>query len=94
MVLSTLAELGAKFSCQNKLELELLSKVGIPAEDIFFGSSVKVASHLRLASSCGVDVMAFETAAEIHKIQKNSPNARSETKLSLITGLRFLKKSS
>jgi hypothetical protein len=42
MVLSTLAELGAKFSCQNKVQLEQLSKIGVPSEDIFFGSSVKV----------------------------------------------------
>ncbi len=42
MVLSTLAELGAKFSCQNKVQLEQLSKIGVPPEDIFFGSSVKV----------------------------------------------------
>lgn len=76
MVLSTLAGLGAKFSCQNKNEMEQLSKIGIPPEDIFFGSSVKVASHLRFANSFGVDVMAFETAAEIAKIKKNSPNAR------------------
>ncbi len=76
MVLSTLAELGAKFSCANKLEMEQLSKIGIPAKDIIFGCSVKVASHLRYASSCGIDVMAFESLAEIQKIKKNSPNAR------------------
>ena len=76
MVLSTLAQLGAKFSCQNKLHLEQLSKIGVPAEDIFFGSSVKVASHLRFANTFGVNIMAFETAAEITKIKKNSPNAR------------------
>ena len=76
MVLSTLAELGAKFSCQNKVEMEQLSKIGIPAKDIIFGSSIKVAGHLRFASTFGVDVMAFESLAEIAKIKKNSPNAR------------------
>jgi ornithine decarboxylase len=76
MVLSTLAQLGAKFSCQNKLEMEQLKKIGIPAQDIMFGSSVKVASHLRFAASCGIDVMGFESSAEIIKIKKNSPNAR------------------
>ena len=76
MVLSTLAELGAKFSCQNKLEMEQLSKIGIPASDIIFGSSIKVASHLRFAETFGVRVMAFESLAEIAKIKKNSPDAR------------------
>ena len=77
MVLTTLAGLGIKFSCQNKLEMEKLSKIGVTPQDIFFVSSVKVASHLRFANSFGVEVMAFETAAEIEKIKKNSPNARS-----------------
>lgn len=86
MVLSTLAELGAKFSCANKLEMEQLSKIGIPAKDIIFGSSVKVASHLRYASSCGIDVMAFESLAEIQKIKKNSPNARLVYRLNFPTG--------
>ncbi|KAJ8710225.1 hypothetical protein PYW07_009591 [Mythimna separata] len=76
LLVSTLAALGAGFDCASKVEIELVTSIGVAPERIIFANPAKMASHIRYASAVGVDVMTFDSENELMKIKQLMPHAR------------------
>ncbi|XP_047035562.1 ornithine decarboxylase 1-like [Helicoverpa zea] len=76
LLVSTLAALGAGFDCASKVEIELVTSIGVAPERIIFANPAKMASHIRYASAMGVDVMTFDSETELMKIKQFMPHAQ------------------
>ncbi|XP_075926084.1 ornithine decarboxylase-like [Petromyzon marinus] len=75
-IVHILATLGAGFDCASKEEIALVQSIGVSADRIIYANPCKQASHLRYAAKYGVDLMTFDSDAELHKIARINPNAR------------------
>lgn len=75
LLVSTLAALGTGFDCASKVEIELVTSIGVAPERIIFANPAKMASHIRYASAVGVDVMTFDSETELMKIKQYMPHA-------------------
>lgn len=82
-VLETLAEEGACFEAASLYELKLLEEIGVPADRILYGTSVKPISHLKKFHEYGVNRFAFDSAQELDKIAAIAPNARVYVRVSV-----------
>ncbi|CAK1590985.1 unnamed protein product [Parnassius mnemosyne] len=76
LLLSTLAALGTGFDCASKAEIELITGLGVRPERIIFANPAKLASHIRYASTVGVDLMTFDSETELVKIKQAMPHAQ------------------
>lgn len=75
-VLEVLAAMGTGFDCASKMEINKVLSLGVNSDRIIFANPAKPASHIRHASSMGIDLMTFDNEVELHKIKKYYPNAR------------------
>ncbi|XP_078729863.1 ornithine decarboxylase-like [Lampetra fluviatilis] len=75
-IVHTLATLGVGFDCASKEEIALVQSLGVSADRIIYANPCKQASHLRYAANYGVDLMTFDSDAELHKVARINPNAR------------------
>ena len=75
-VLRVVADEGCGFEVASKYELEFLKNIGVPADKIIYGTSVKPASHIKDFFSYGVDRFAADSASELEKIALVAPGAR------------------
>ena len=57
-------------------EIQTMTDMGVPADQIIFANPCKPASHVRFAASRGIDLMTFDNEAELTKIQNLMPTAR------------------
>ena len=67
---------GLTRSVQKLINLFNIPAQGINPHDIYFANTSKVASHMKSAMANDVDLMAFDSLRELHKIQKSCPKAR------------------
>lgn len=72
----TLAELGTGFDCASIKELEQILSMGIDQKRIIYSHTVKQASHLQFAADKGVEMVTFDSPAELNKIKSIHPNAK------------------
>ena len=74
-VLRCLHDQGSRFEAASVFELELLLRTGIAAGDVLFSNPVKAPEHIARAYQAGVRTFAFDTAAEVRKLQRHAPRS-------------------
>jgi ornithine decarboxylase len=67
-VLRTLAELGAGFDCASKAELRRVMQLGVESSRIIYANPCKQTSMIRYARDAHVDLMTFDNADELYKV--------------------------
>lgn len=75
-LLQWLIAMGVGFNCANKSEMELVLELGCEASKIVFGNPCKQSSHVRYAAKHQVNLVGFDSAAELSKMKKNYPQAQ------------------
>lgn len=75
-VLKTLMNLGSSFEAASLGELSLLKEIGVSAEKIIFGSSVKSAEAIKQFYEFGVRRFAYDNKEELIKIAQNAPHSK------------------
>jgi ornithine decarboxylase len=75
-IVSALAGLGANFDLASAGEMEICRGLGVPAGRLSFGNTIKRERDIAAARSDGVDLFAFDSAAELEKLARQSPGAR------------------
>ncbi len=75
-VLELLHRGGASFEVASKYELRLLKEIGVPANRIIFGTSVRAESEIKDFVEYGVDRFAFDSEEELLKIARQAPGCR------------------
>lgn len=75
-VLTILSQLGVGFNCSNKADIKTVLELGVDTSRIIYSSPCKLSSNLKFAASQGVQLIAFESEAELRKIKSYHPNAR------------------
>ena len=75
-VLELLAEMGASFDCASIYEIEDALAAGAPVERLSFGNTIKKQSDIARARALGVDMFAFDCAAELQKLATAAPGAK------------------
>jgi ornithine decarboxylase len=75
-VLRAVMDAGGGFEVASAHELELLKKINVPPEKIFYGTSVKAESHIKAFKDYGVDIFAFDSFSELEKIASIAPGSR------------------
>jgi ornithine decarboxylase len=75
-VLTILSQLGVGFNCSSKGDIKKVLDLGVDISRIIYSSPCKLSSQIKFAASHGVDLVAFESEAELHKIKSYHPNAR------------------
>lgn len=87
MVIKTLIALGTSFDCASRVrliiddfnsqgEIQMVLDQGVAPTNIIYANPCKQASHLRFASSVGVQKMTFDNVDELHKIKQFCPEAQ------------------
>ena len=67
-ILDTLAAAGAGFDCASMAEMEAVVARGVPRRRMIYAHPCKPVSHLLYAKSVGVEMMTFDNADELAKI--------------------------
>lgn len=75
-VLTILSQLGVGFNCSSKGDIKTVLDFGVDTSRIIYSSPCKLSSHIKFAANHGVQLIAFESEAELHKIKSYHPNAR------------------
>lgn len=75
-VLKILLDAGSGFEVASMYELNILKKLKVPPGKIVFGTSVKIASHIKEFVKYGVDRFAFDSLQEAEKIAQIAPKSR------------------
>ena len=75
-VIAAVAAEGGRFDCASRGEIDLCLSLGIPAERIAFGNTIKRASDIAHAFACGVEQFAADAEEELYKIAQHAPGAR------------------
>ncbi len=75
-ILSLLVRLGSSFDCASIYEIRDCLAAGAPARRLSFGNTIKKSADIRAAWKLGVDLFAFDSAAELHKLAEAAPGAR------------------
>ena len=75
-ILERLGRIGANFDAASIHEVESLRAVGIPAERICFGHTVKKQTHIARAHELGVHLFAFDSTLELEKLSAAAPGAQ------------------
>lgn len=75
-VLRLLAALGTGFDCASKTEIQTILDMGVSPSRIVYAHPCKTSSYIRYASQVDVQMMTFDNAEELIKIQKFYPNAK------------------
>jgi ornithine decarboxylase len=75
-IVTLLAWLGANFDIASRQELELCLSLGVTAERLWYGNTIKKASDIAFAFQCGVRSFAFDSEAELQKLAMHAPGSR------------------
>jgi ornithine decarboxylase len=75
-IVAPLAALGASFDLASPGELDICLGLGIPAQRLSFGNTVKRERDIAAAWAKGVGLFAFDSAAELEKLARSAPGAR------------------
>jgi ornithine decarboxylase len=75
-ILGVLRDLGSNFDTASIYEIEHCLKVGIGAERLSFGSTIKKERDIAAAHAKGVRLFAFDSEAELLKLARGAPGAQ------------------
>ncbi len=75
-VVRAVAELGGRFDCASRGEIDLCLGLGIPADRIAFGNTIKRASDIAHAHAMGIEQFAVDAEEELRKLAQHAPGAR------------------
>ncbi|KAF9395826.1 hypothetical protein CPC16_006699 [Podila verticillata] len=75
MVMRLLASLGTGFDCASKNEIQSVLDMGIDPSRIIYANPCKQNAFVSYARRNNVDMMTFDNAEELHKIQRFHPDA-------------------
>src|SRR5271166_470752 len=75
-IVAALSALGAGFDLASPGELDICLGLGIPAERLSFGNTIKRERDIAAAWAKGVGLFAFDSAAELDKLARSAPGAR------------------
>jgi ornithine decarboxylase len=75
-VIAALAAMGSRFDAASRGEIALCLGLGVPAERIAFGNTIKRAADIAWAHSVGVRQFAVDAEAEVRKVAAHAPGAR------------------
>jgi len=75
-VLETLCDEGCGFDAASRGEIELCLSLGISADRISFGNTIKRSSDISFAHASGIALFAADSDEELEKIALNAPGAR------------------
>ncbi|XP_068192456.1 ornithine decarboxylase-like [Antennarius striatus] len=75
-VLKMLRALGTGFDCASKGEIKLALSLGVTPDKILYAHTIKPPSHIRYASTQGVNMMTFDNEDELQKISLNHAKAK------------------
>ena len=75
-LLSILKELGSCFDVASLQEVQMCLDVGISADRISYGSTIKKAKHIASAFEHGVTLYSFDSLEELKKIARHAPGSR------------------
>jgi len=74
-VLGLLHELGSSFDVASVGEIELCEALGVPAERMSFGNTIKKSADIDRAFRSGVRMFAFDSMEELDKLATHAPGA-------------------
>lgn len=75
-IVTAVAALGGQFDCASRGEIDLCLGLGVPAEKIAFGNTIKRAADIAHAHAMGVEQFAADAEEELYKIAAHAPGAR------------------
>ena len=75
-VLAILDRLGSSFDVASRGEIDLCLHLGVKADRISFGNTIKKERDIAYAYEQGVRLFAFDSAAELDKLARVAPGAR------------------
>ena len=75
-LLATLAPLCSGFDCASMGEIQKILSLGVTANRIIYANPCKPISHIRYATTVGVDLMTFDNLDELKKVSRVNPSAR------------------
>jgi diaminopimelate decarboxylase len=75
-------DLGCTFAANGEEEIRHVLALGVPPARVRFGAAVKRQEAIQYAASVGVDLLAFDSSAELLKIAKAHPGCRVLTQTS------------
>jgi ornithine decarboxylase len=75
-ILACLAQEGSSFDAASITEIKDCLAAGVPAERISFGNTVKKTTDIAAAAALGIDLFAFDSAAELEKLASAAPGAK------------------
>ena len=67
-IIAALAALGASFDLASEGEIERCRGLGVPADRCSFGNTIKRETDIAHAHAHGIDLFAFDSAAELEKL--------------------------
>ena len=82
-VIGVLAAEGCHFDMASEGEIQRCAGLGIPADRFCFGNTIKRERDIVYARSLGVDLFAFDAAAEMEKLARAAPGAGVFCRLSV-----------
>ncbi|GAB5471825.1 MAG: type III PLP-dependent enzyme [Rhodospirillales bacterium] len=74
-VLRLLDRLGANFDVASRGEIDICMELGISAERLSFGNTIKKAADIAYAYARGVQLFAFDSVGELEKLAEHAPGA-------------------
>ena len=75
-VIAALAPLGANLDLASEGEIDRCLDLGIAADRLSFGNTIKRESEIARARERGVNLFAFDSAAELEKVARAAPQSR------------------
>lgn len=85
-VIATLAALDACFDLASRGEIERCRTLGLGAERLSFGNTIKHERDIAGAHAGGIDLYAFDSENELRKLARAAPGARVFARLSVPSG--------
>ncbi len=80
-VLNLLAGLGCCFDIASRYELDLVMSLGVPAERISYGNTIKKAVDIRYAYEKGVRTYASDSEMDVRRIAREAPGSHLHVRM-------------
>ncbi len=82
-IVELLQEVGCDFEISSQGELELLMRLGVPAQKVISGNPVKDPAFIRSAYASGIDLFAFDSYDEVEKLSRFASGSKVYVRLSV-----------
>ena len=76
-IVAALAKKGCSFDIASIAEMEVCMRLGIGADRMSYGHTIKKETDIAKAHLAGIDLFAFDSAAELEKLARAAPGSDS-----------------